>query len=156
MSSPKILAIDPSSTFVGVYDGTGGEVIKGGDGERAERLANIGYELSEVMNQGEPYDFVVYEEQFVRGDAATRCLYGAVGIIEAVAINSGAGVMPVPQGTLRQWASKIVGKKFKGKELYKTIACHYDRRLMASTTSEHVLDAAAVYYFIQHNGEFDG
>ena len=97
-----------------------------------------------------PYDFVVYEEQFVRGDAATRCLYGVVGVIESVAIMCGAGVMPVPQGTLRSWAAlQGADPQLKGKELYAVVAALYDDGLASRKVSEHEMDAACVYHFVK-------
>lgn len=149
-SVSKILAIDPSTTNMGLYDGQRSLLISATAKLRAERLGFICEALSTFMSDYGPYDFVVYEEQFQRGDAATRCLYGIVGVIEAVANLCGAGVMPVPQGTLRSWAAlQGVDPKLKGKELYAKVAALYDDGLASRKVSEHEMDAACVYHFVR-------
>ena len=155
----KILSIDPSSTEVGLYDGERAYTIVANKKKpRPERLAFIMQHLSSFIAANGPYDFVVYEEQFTRGGAATKALFGAVGVLEAVSITMGAGVMPIPQGTLRKWAmaeynmTGVLSSK-ASKELYEKIARHYDPRVEHGYASEHEMDAAAMYYFIQAEGE---
>lgn len=152
----KILAIDPGSNNMGLYDGEAGATLVANRGEpRAQRLAALMDQLTKFFAQNGPYDFVVYEEQFVRGGPATKALYGVVGIIEAVSAYAGAGVMPLPQGTLRKWAAQQM-KELKGKELYEKLAVARDPRLLQLPgVTEHVFDAACVYHFISDNGEFN-
>lgn len=152
----KILAIDPSSTALGVYDGEAHcTIVANGKSPRPERLCFIATKLSDFMAIHGPYDFVVYEEQFVRGGAATKALYGIVGIIECMSISMGAGVMPLPQGTLRKWAASEGPDNCKGKELYQRVAVSRDPNLAGTSVSEHVFDAACIYYFIKDKGEIN-
>ena len=152
----RILAIDPGTKQLGLYDGEQGMTMFADPKKsRPERLAELGLKLVEWLEEQEPYDFVVYEEQFTRGDAATRALYGVVGIIECAAINAGAGVMPLPQGTLRKWAELEDTSGAKGKGLYESLAVTRDPRLMhLPGVTEHVFDAACVYHFIADHGEY--
>ena len=153
----KILAIDPSTTQLGLYNGElHATLAASAKSPRPERFSYIAARLSDFLQDTGPYDFIVYEEQFVRGGAATKALYGIVGIIECLAITSGAGVMSLPQGTLRKWAKQEGPDGLKGKELYQRVAIQFDERLAVDpSVSEHAFDAACIYYFIQHKGQIN-
>lgn len=154
----RVLAIDPSSTEVGVF--TGGyytTIVANKKSPRSERLGFIANALAEIIEQFEGFDFIIYEEQFVRGDAATRALYGAVGIIEAVGTLSGAGVMPIPQSTVRKWVRECLDPpvKLPPKELYREAAALFYGHDFAERATEHECDAAVIYHYIKQNGEFN-
>ena len=150
----KILAVDPGTTEMGLYDGSHYTTIAANRKKpRYERLGFMAEKLGSWFAEFGPYDFVVYEEQFVRGGPATKALYGVVGVIEALSTMSGAGVMPIPQGTLRRWAEKEGPDGLKGKALYEQIAVNKDEYLAAGPgVTEHVFDAACIYYFIEAEG----
>lgn len=149
----RILAVDPSSTEVGLYDGRSLCFTIKLKGDRPARLGEL---FKELDYHAIGYDFVVYEEQFVRGGAATKALYAAVGIIEAAATIHGQGVMSVPQSTLRKWAESKVGKAPDTKTLMRWVAAE---RLTADTPlprTEHEWDAAALWFYIQEKGIING
>lgn len=153
----KLLAIDPGSKELGLYDGNVAATLYLGEknADRPDRLADLGVQLNDFIAEHGPYDFVAYEEQFVRGGATTKALFGVVGIIECTAVNSGAGVLSVPQSMIRkwagemaEWAGKVAGHE---KEVYKTAAmtcAHVDMEF----SSEHEYDAACVYYYVTQKG----
>lgn len=154
----KILAIDPSSTEVGLFDGNMAHTIIAPKAPRPERLAYIFRELINWLHSNGPYDFVVYEEQFARGGPATRALYGAVGVIEAASVMQGAGTMSIPQETLRGWLAKQLGiKKIKRSEEKKAMAevsaFYYADK---SLETEHEKDAACLLAFTITQGEVNG
>lgn len=160
----RILAIDPGSFQVGAYWGegrsktlhlydTGKSKAKIVATPRPARLSSLATQLYELLDS-HPIYFVVYEEQFVRGGAATKALFGAVGVIECVAHTCGAGVMSVPQSTLRKWAlSKLSGlpKVRTAKELYSEVAASYAD---TSRMTEHEKDACVLWNFVQEEGQF--
>jgi len=150
----KILAVDPGTIELGLYDGdNSATIVTSRKNPRPERLAFMASKLADFIAIHGPYDFIVYEEQFVRGNAATKALYGVVGVIECVSISCGAGVMALPQSTLRKWAQSEGPEGLKGKELYQKVAVSKDARLAADTSvTEHVFDAACIYHFIQAKG----
>jgi Holliday junction resolvasome RuvABC endonuclease subunit len=147
----RILAIDPSSTCMGLYDGTSSVTIAS-LGDRPKRLAELATQLVGFLQMSQP-DVVVYEEQFVRGRAATVALYGAVGLIEATATQYGAAVIPAPQATLRKWCQGKVGKIKDTKELMQKAASHCmcGKSNVAVPQTEHEWDAAAIYYYAKEN-----
>lgn len=156
----KLLAIDPGSTELGLYDGERAATISGGKGARAERLAKIGVGLVDFLTEHGPYDFVVYEEQFSRGDGATRALYGCVGVIECSAINSGAGVMSVPQPTMRAWAALgFIGSRPKKREewkrLYMVLGVNEACSQGVDLKTQDEYDAACIYAYIMDQGIFE-
>jgi Holliday junction resolvasome RuvABC endonuclease subunit len=160
----KILAVDPGSNEVGLYWGPGlsktlylidQSLSKSARAKtpRPERLARLLEKFQYALEMIGPH-YVVYEEQFVRGGAATKALFGAVGVIEAVATKYGAGVMPVPQSTMRKWAvSRVCGevKTLNAKGLYATVSRQFD----SSCETEHERDACVLWRFIQEQGEFE-
>ena len=103
----KILAVDPSTTSCGVFDGVTPEtwVFKG---TRPVRFAAFAEQFSAKLKQaadtGMPFDVVIYEYAFARGADATRCGWGMDGIIEALATSGGCAVIDVQNGTLKKWA----------------------------------------------------
>ena len=151
----KLLAIDPGTNLVGLYCNQHGarvlNVRPHKKAPRAERLACLAAKLSDEL-AGRDYDFVVYEEQFTRGNAATRALYGAVGVIEAVAIACGAGAMPIPQPTIRKWAKGqiIAYQDLDPKRLYRVVASPFP----AEWTQDEV-DAYVIYKYATENVEFN-
>lgn len=155
MSDPRILAVDPGSTSLGLYDGKHSLTLEA-KGKRPERLASLAGDFLMAMQDHGPYDFVVYEEQFVRGGAATKALFGIVGIIEALSVNHFAGVMSVPQSTLRKWAAQVSDwgpvKRGDEKELMGRIASEVALRGFARASTEHERDAACLWYYIREKG----
>lgn len=103
----KILAVDPSTTSCGVFDGVTPEtwVFKGNRPVRfaafAERLSA---KLKEAADTDMPFDVVIYEYAFARGADATRCGWGMDGIIEALATSGGCAVIDVQNSALKAWA----------------------------------------------------
>lgn len=160
----KILAIDPGTNELGLYDGERAATLSVSKKKmvRSERLAELGVKLVDFMFEHGPYDFVVYEEQFCRGDGATRALYGMIGVIECSAVNSGAGAMPIPQATIRKWAheklQEMAGMPMsrpKNREEWKarleTLAISLKPHTLDLTTQdEH--DAACIYFFFEQKG----
>ena len=166
----KLIAIDPGSTQVGLYDGHKAATFelrrmkRSGVPDttgRPERLANLAMMLGAALNLG--YDYLVYEEQFVRGGAATKALFGAVGVIEAVAHSAGVGVAPIPQGALRKWsneqlaADRIVIPEGKGADKLRLrtaaeLLVPRDR-FDVSKFTEHECDAAVLWHYAMQKGE---
>lgn len=153
----RILAVDPSSTALGLYDGERARTIATtAKMLRPERLGHMLDALYQDFVQAGGYDFVVYEEQFVRGGAATKAIYGAVGIVEAIATSSGAGVMPLPQSSVREWAQKKAEwagrlKRDDIKQVYAIVA----KTLAPAGTvfnTQDEMDAACLYYFVREKG----
>jgi Holliday junction resolvasome RuvABC endonuclease subunit len=50
-------------------------------------------------------ELIVYEQPFARGAAATRCLWGIAGIIEALAHNAGAACLCITPSEIKKWAT---------------------------------------------------
>lgn len=160
----KLLAIDPGSNEVGLYWGVGKSLTlyltdqtlkkhKRAAVSRPERLASLAMQLSSFLVDVGPFDFGVYEEQFVRGGGATKALFGAVGVIEAVLHTHWAGVMSVPQSSTRKWA-RGAGKDFGDvgpKQLNALLAERLGGRDVERT--EHEADACVLYWFMRENGE---
>jgi len=156
----RILAIDPGSNEVGLYWGPGQSTTlyltdmslsksKRAKTPRSHRLGILARKLDGYLRYIQP-DFVVYEEQFVRGGAATKALFGAVGVIEAAAFQVNAGVMSVPQSTLRKWAAaRATEAQATPKRLYAWVARSFD----VTPKTEHELDACVLWHFIQEQGE---
>lgn len=150
----KLLAVDPGSNSVGLFDGkTYTTLVAPKTQQRPERLAFIGRGFVDFLDKHGPYDFVVYEEQFVRGGPATRALYGAVGVIECSAINSGAGIMSVPQSSIRQWAAHTVGG-WKGDTKGLMVAAA-EKSGYSGAQTEHEWDAACLYAYTLAKGKFN-
>lgn len=96
----NILGIDPSTTSLGwafnpVYCGA-----LTAKGDRPTRFCKMWHGLVPLINLNRP-DLIVYYRPFQRGDDATRCGWGVVGIIEALANNADAAVCDVDEGTVR-------------------------------------------------------
>lgn len=154
----KLLAVDPGSQTVGLYAPEFVRTLDLMQGEkkveRPERLSRLMVQFAEAMIDAGPVDFVVYEEQFVRGGATTKALFGAVGVIEAVAGLQFAGVVSVPQASLRKWAWGTLMKAGKAKDtmgdkqVYKAVASLYTD---TSGFDEHQCDACCVYHFTMEN-----
>lgn len=107
-----ILALDISSTAIGACWLHDRETItvtfRAADPNRAVRLRHLSEQL--VNLQSPP--IVVYYRQFVRGDGATRALYGITGIVEAklAALNPApVAVLSCPDSTARAWAERRTG-----------------------------------------------
>lgn len=118
--------------------------------ERPARLGSLAEQLTDFLYE-HPADFVVYEEQFVRGGAATKALFGAVGVIEAIAASCGCGVTSVPQSSLRKWALAMFPElKGEWKALYRAVAKRYRPQAEPKMT-EHECDAVALYHYVVEN-----
>lgn len=97
-----ILAIDPSTTSLGwAYNPVWtGEIVAPTKLPRPQRLNVMWTGLTHVFAQTK-VDLVVYYRPFTRGDDATRCQWGVVGIVEALAIQAGAAVTDVSEAKVR-------------------------------------------------------
>lgn len=157
----KLLAIDPSSTLVGLYASNKTaqlnlvDLCKSKAPKRAERLGVLAEALADFLQRFGPYDFVAYEEQFVRGNAATRALYGAVGVIEAVAETSGVGTLAVPQATLRSWVDKKLTENNvtpigDAKKRYSAVDKILGGNIMETQDEK---DAKAIWFFVMENAK---
>lgn len=74
---------------------------------REQRLADATYRVIPQLLSRAMANAVIYEKPFVRGDAATRMLWGLAGCIEAVATNQG---LPVVDATATQVRALIFGR----------------------------------------------
>lgn len=170
-----LIAIDPGSFAVGVYAGPGtGAVLSTVDASlsaskqkatpRPERLAKLAEKLNDYLEglraKGPLPPFAAYEEQFVRGGGATKALFGAVGVIEAVLTMNNVGVIAIPQSTTRRWATEKMqflkqrhGASVDPKLMNRFLAAQLDRSLPLSV-SQDVADACVLYHFVQDQGEF--
>ncbi len=94
-----ILAIDPSTTALGYAfsDGRLGTLTMAG--ARQVRLAKL---LEGLQDLSTSCDVVAYYRPFARGADATRCGWGAVGVVEAV-FGRQAAVLDVAEITVRAW-----------------------------------------------------
>lgn len=161
----RLLAVDPGSMNTGLYDGQTAELIELSSKKLGNPNANVAERLALLMNRLSEYlllnpvDFVVYEEQFVRGGPTTKALFGAVGIIEAVAHNNSAGTMSVPQASIRKWAYRkafeAVGEaelnRLDTKGVYRCVAGLYTNAAL----SEHECDAVCIYHYVLENQHED-
>ena len=97
-----ILGIDPSTTNLGwAFNPTWtGEITAPAKIPRQKRLLTMWRGLVPVLNSSR-VDLVTYYRPFTRGDDATRCQWGVVGIVEAIATNAGAAVTDVSEGAVR-------------------------------------------------------
>lgn len=154
----KLLAIDPGTYQAGFYSSVRRATlsmnhIKEG---RPRRLSTLATFLAELIVEDGGYDFIAYEEQFVRGGAATKALFGAVGVIEAIADTSGCGVLSVPQSTVRTWlVEKWSQPKSKDPKVYTDAAARYlvgakEHALM----TEHEKDACCIYHYVMEKGNY--
>lgn len=151
----RILAVDPGSHVAAAASAAHSVTYvlsrnpKRAD-ERPSRLSSLAEQLTETIHLFHP-DFVVYEEQFVRGGAATKALFGAVGVIECVAASNGCGVTSVPQSSLRKWALAMFPElKGRWKDLYRAVAARYRPQAEPKMT-EHECDAVALYHYVMEN-----
>lgn len=160
----RLLAIDPGSNEVGLYWGPGTrktlklyETRLPVKTPRPRRLNNLAKQLADAVFEFGPFDFAVYEEQFVRGGPATKALYGAVGVLEAVLDLHEIGIMALPQSTVRRWAKQqlpVGGSILGAKLLYSAVASIKDPQI--EQRSEHEDDACVLWHFTRENGETNG
>lgn len=155
----KILAIDPGTNQLGLYDGENcGTLEATKKWHRPQRLSFMMSELTDFLDIHGPYDFIVYEGQFVRGGAATKALFGVVGVVEAVAHFNGAGVMDVPQATVTKWCKEKAGiekgAKVDRKALMEQVVNGMNPAVVPE--SEHEYDAACLWYYIKEKGLING
>ncbi len=152
----KLLAIDPSTTLLGLYSDNKTAQIditslcNSKKPERAERLAKLAEVLADFLQKFGPYDYVAYESQF-----SGVALPAAVGVIEAVSWTSGSGVFPVHQSKLRAW----VNEKLKennvtpigdAKKRYSAV----DKILGGNTVeTQDEKDAKAIWFFVMENAK---
>ena len=144
----RVVAIDPGTNAMGFYTpGLAQTFYAPPKAGRPERLAAIMDALEYRLDRAGPFDFVVYEEQFVRGGPATKALYGVVGIIEALAVKHGAGVMSVPQSHIR----KFLGEKPAKGETWKDVMARFALARGFQFGSEHEADAFTLYTYVMEN-----
>lgn len=156
----KLLAIDPGSRVMGwaFVDTDKGGIIETGvivatGSTRPERLGSILHQLTRFIKDRLP-DYVAYEEQFVRGGAATKALFGVVGVIEAVANIANAGVIAAPQSMTVKWLARELNTTDTKdrKALYKRYATE---QLKIIRPEQDEYDAASILSFIVHNAKVD-
>ncbi len=159
----KLLAIDPSTTEVGVYDGFSAETWKlgGKKAKLSERLGDLMVRVAEKLTEepDNPFDFVACEENFMRNKATTEALNKALGVIEAMAWNSGAGFMMVPNGTVRAWATGTGRKQVSDKDdadnpMFAKARLLVPRK-MWHTLDQHTADAICIYNYVIEKGWVD-
>lgn len=161
----RILAIDPGTNEVGFCgpDGSGTwRLNPRKKADRAERLAGLAAQLAAALtDDGEggranPFDFVVYETPFCRGRDATRCLWGAAGVIEAIAHSCGVGVYDVNNAALRRWATGSGAKRVKDKSAAENPMMVKAVALVGTPVhTEHEADAICLYYYVLANYEIE-
>lgn len=165
----KLLAIDPGSNEVGLYWGPGtGRTLyltdqslkkhKRAATPRPERLASLAAQLASFIEEHGPFDFAAYEEQFVRGGGATKALFGAVGVIEAVLSTHFVGVISAPQSSTRKWAKgKTASAERDPKLLNLLLSGQLDPTgRPGALRTEHEADACVLYWYMKENGEVSG
>lgn len=92
----------------------------------------------------------IYEKPFVRGDAATRLLWGLVGVIEAVATAEG---LPVVDATATQVRAHVFNQAhgMKKPDIIKAVT----KRLgLSRPVDEHEADAIALLIYALEKVEF--
>ena len=154
----RLLAIDPGTNFVGVcsaYDHRTWNLNPTKKAGRAERLSLLAEKLTDALSEDytNPYDFVVYETPFCRGRDATRCLWGAAGVIEAVAHSCGVGVYDVNNAALRRWATGSGKKQVKDKGSKDNPMMQKALTLAKGPLTEHEADATCLYHYVLENLE---
>lgn len=95
-----ILAIDPSTTSMGWATATDCGHVKA-KGLRPARLWGMHQHLYYLIERVQP-NLITYYRPFARGADATRCAWGIVGILEAIATYAKCPVQDVPEGTVRK------------------------------------------------------
>lgn len=85
---------------------------------------------------------VVFERPFVRGQAATRMLWGMAGVLEAEATAAGMAVLDMTPSEIKKWAT---GKGSAGKPEMLVAA----RRLGYTGDNEHEADAYCLLKFAE-------
>lgn len=93
-----LVAFDPSTTCMGWADANDHGTIQG-KGDRPTRLSTMAAGIRAVLTSRPK--LVVYYRPFARGADATRCAWGVVGLIEAIANDFGCAVTDVDEGKVR-------------------------------------------------------
>lgn len=110
MSTHSFLALDLGTRFGWAFGQNGGEKRYGSlllpGANREQRLAHAMRQTLPYLIANSGAAVVVYEKPFVRGDAATRMLWGLAGVIEAVATTKG---VPVLDATASQIRAHVFG-----------------------------------------------
>lgn len=65
----------------------------------------LGTHLRSAKGGGMPFDTIIYERPFARGQAATRMLWGMAGVVEALAHANGAAVLDATPGEIKKWST---------------------------------------------------
>ena len=153
-----ILAIDPSTTEMGwaTNKPTWGDADKLGvlvqskKDSRPTRFMGMSTDLVNLMDEIRP-EVVIYYTPFSRGADATRCGWGMVGIIEALATDAGAAVMDIAEATVRKHHGMSPPKEMaKGdrRNWYKNRALTIAEELGYHTEgSDDIADAALLLSF---------
>jgi len=97
----KIIAFDLGSTMAYAEDKHVNH--RTFTGSRLERFCAIQRWLAELMWQ--PYDIVVYETPLVRGQDATRSLWGIAGILEATVTQAQKPIISIAVPTIKKFAT---------------------------------------------------
>lgn len=87
-------------------------------------------------------EVIVYERPFARGQAATRLLWGAAGILEAEAHLAGVPILDMTPGEIKKWAT---GNGQADKDMMLAAAW----RLGYGGTNEHEADAFCLLKFAE-------
>ncbi len=107
----RIIAFDLGSNMAAahnLYDDGERVVHAEFKGKRVQRAAQTWLWLHEVfegVREAGGCDVVVYERPFVRGQDATRSLWGIAGLIEARAGVDGYPVVDYTPGEIKKWAT---------------------------------------------------
>lgn len=149
----KILAFDIGSHIACAHNLYGDDVRAShydAEGDRIKRAAETQGWLSELFRQAcgpealvRP-DVVVYERPFARGQAATRSLWGVVGLLEACAGAWGLPVIDYTPGEIKKFATGK-GDASKDDMTFAAQLMGYDGE------NEHEADAWCALRFAEEN-----
>lgn len=143
----KIAAFDLGSNMAVAYRDWSGEIVtefKHFKGTRVERARATLIWLQEIF-EGSDFDAFVYERPFVRGQDATRSLWGIAGLIEAV---SRCPALDYSPGEIKKWATGK-GNAGKGGEGQPAGMIEFAREAGYVGDNEHEADAYNLLRFAE-------
>lgn len=115
---------------------------------RMMKLHNLLLWLDKVLEHGAPavgpYELISFERPFVRGQAATRMLWGIAGVIEALAYKHGCKVYDATPAEIK-YASTGNGHASKEQMIEAAVKYGY------GALNDHEADALHLYHMVENN-----
>lgn len=160
------MAIDPSTTSLGwaaidrSHEFRYGVITLDPKLLRHDRFYLLYEELEGLFSVMGP-EFTVYNRPFARGQDATRCGWGAAGLIEAKAARWGSAVTDIYEAAVRRFfgifddpAYKAAKTRAKRRKVLKSLSLDKARTLCNNDLeSDDIADAVLALYYTLMNSE---